>query len=131
MQKSFQSPTTAFLIMNELIIAGRYSESLSLFNDHIQHISACNNTAVSKYKIKSQKQPLPYGLLRLVAECLLRMNTREAFDLVKNMLFLTSAKFNSYLNNTGIACCFLLAIQQVYIYSRCLFFRNTTQFYRF
>ena len=64
-----------------------------------------------KFKIKSQKQLIPFGHLRLVTASLLCLNSTESFTNMKHVIEIAS-KFNSFLNNTSLASCFLLAINQ-------------------
>ena len=62
---------------------------------------------------KNQMQLIPFGHFRIIAECLLAINTKDSYRLIEPLLFHTAAKCNSFLNNMSIACCFLLALNQV------------------
>ena len=111
------SQTTVFLIMNELLVAKKYDDCINVFKAYVENLESLrqnkSNHLKNKFITNTQKQPIPFGHLKLVAECLLCMNTQESFKMIKSVLFYNAVKFNSNLSNTAIACCFLLAINQV------------------
>ncbi len=114
--------TTVFLIMNELLVAKKYDDCLNVFKAYVENLESLpqnkSNHLKNKFITYTQQQPIPFGHLKLVAECLLCMNTQESFKMIKSVLFYNAVKFNSNLSNTAIACCFLLAINQVKLKNR-------------
>ena len=100
--------------MIKLYQHGNHKEVFQCFITYIENLEKEINNKVKypvKFKLKSQKQLVPFGHLRLVTASLLCLNTKESFEQMKIVIQMASA-CHSFLNNTSLASCFLLALNQ-------------------
>jgi len=109
-----------FIILNELLHQEKYFKCLDVFDVFVKSIltllESDGDTRMKRYMAslsKNQMQLIPFGHFRIIAECLLAINTKDSYRLIEPLLFHTAAKCNSFLNNMSIACFFLLELNQV------------------
>jgi hypothetical protein len=118
LKESFYNQINTFMLMNQFFLEKNYSKVIEIFYEYVEKLETGllkqeNKINLKRIGFKSQTQLLPFGHLRLVTESLLCLNTKEAFDKMKSTLE-KAKSLNSFLNNTSLTSCFLLAIYQVF-----------------
>ncbi|CAF1012942.1 unnamed protein product [Brachionus calyciflorus] len=111
---SLMSQLTSFLIINKLIIDKKYDEAVKIFEHYLETVNNQPKNKIQylqKTKLKKQTQIIPFGHLRLVFEALMLKNTKDSFLKMKELISKVEP-LKCKLNNTAIACCFLLSLKQ-------------------
>ncbi len=107
LKSSLMSETNSFILMIKLYNHKKYNEVFQCFMGYIDQLES--KPTSPEYRIKSQKQSISFGHLRLVTASLLNLNTKESFQNM-NLVIEKSIKLKSILNNSSLASCFLLAL---------------------
>ncbi len=107
-----------FMLMNQFFLVKNYTKVIEIFDKYVEKIETDllkqdNRINLKRLGLKNQTQLIPFGHLRLVTESLLCMNTKETLNKMKSILE-KAKSFNSFLNNTSLTSCFLLAVYQVF-----------------
>lgn len=113
-QPSLMTQITTFALMIKFYNAGQHDQVCDCFFKYLDHLDKQeqkNELKPFKFKLKSQRQLIPFGHLRLVSASLLKLNSADSFLKMRKTLELAS-RFNSHLNNTSLASCFLLSLNR-------------------